>query len=133
MDYKQDYEEWRKLMYQRIDELINTGNIAHAVHFSLSQNLIDFPLGIYEKAALKENHPYKAEFRKNAGKLANKYGLFKRAMDNYKSAPDKKILNLYDRVYKEMNKTMNKNNMITKEIIFVDLKRGNFSNFFYRN
>jgi len=133
MDYKQDYEEWRKLMYQRIDELINTGNIAHAVHFSLSQNLIDFPLGIYEKASIEDKQGNKARFRKKAGEISENYGLFKRAIDNYKSAPDKKILNLYDRVYKEMNKTMNKNNMITKEIIFVDLKRGNFSNFFYRN
>ncbi|HKL24495.1 MAG TPA: hypothetical protein VJ912_04110, partial [Candidatus Nanoarchaeia archaeon] len=85
MDYKQDYEEWRKLMYQRIDELINTGNIAHAVHFSLSQNLIDFPLGIYEKASIEDKQGNKARFRKKAGEISENYGLFKRAIDNYKS------------------------------------------------
>ena len=133
MDNKQDYENWKKIMHKKIIELVEKGSIDYAVNFSLSKNLIDIPLDIYEKVAKIRGGNVQRDLRKKAGDISKEYYLFKRAIDNYKAAPDKKVVSLSDNLSKKMIKIMDKENRVTKDMVYRNLERYDISNLFYKN
>lgn len=132
-----DYENWKKITHNRIIKLVEERNIDSAIDFSLSNNLIDIPLDIYERVAKLRGGNIQRDLRKKAGDLSKKYGLFKRAIDNYLSMPPRKskkdIEKEMDKLFYPLYSVIHTKNLINKKVAYSDLSKHSLPDFFYKN
>jgi len=79
----------------------------------IKNNSLDKSLEMCEREGFMKTGDEKRNARKVAGDISKKYGLFKRAMQNYLKSPNMKVVNKVDEIYPILYK---RNMLSSKEI-----------------